>query len=50
MTTGLCVKELGISTKTIEWHRSQVMNKLGVQNVAELVKYAMREGLTYAYV
>jgi DNA-binding NarL/FixJ family response regulator len=42
-------KELFVSTKTIEWHRSQLMKKLKVQSVAELVKYAISEGLTCAY-
>lgn len=42
-------KELFVSAKTIEWHRSQLMKKLKVQSVAELVKYAISEGLTCAY-
>lgn len=42
-------KELHLSTKTIEWHRSQIMNKLGLQSIAELVKYAINEGLTCSY-
>jgi DNA-binding NarL/FixJ family response regulator len=37
--------ELGISNKTVEAHRMQLMNKLNIHNVAELVKYAIREGL-----
>jgi DNA-binding NarL/FixJ family response regulator len=37
---------LGVSTKTIETHRTRLMEKLGVRTVAELVKYALREGLT----
>ena len=45
-STKVIAKELHVSTKTIEWHRSQLMNKLRVQSVAELVKYAIREGLT----
>jgi DNA-binding NarL/FixJ family response regulator len=47
--TKAIAKELYVSCKTIEWHRSQLMKKLGVQNIAELVKYAIREGLTCAY-
>jgi two-component system response regulator NreC len=38
---GLC-----ISVKTIEAHRKQVMTKLGIHNIAELTKYAIRQGLT----
>lgn len=37
---------LNLSTKTIESHRKQVMDKLGMYSVAELTKYAIREGLT----
>ena len=35
--------------KTIEWHRSQLMKKLGVQSIAELANYAINEGLTCTY-
>jgi len=38
--------ELHVSTKTIEANRRQIMDKLGVNSVAELTKYAVREGLT----
>jgi two-component system response regulator NreC len=37
---------LNISVKTIETHRQQVMEKVGVHSIAELTKYAIREGLT----
>jgi DNA-binding NarL/FixJ family response regulator len=37
---------LNISTKTIETHRQHITNKLNINNVAELTKYAIREGLT----
>lgn len=37
---------LNISVKTIETHRQQIMEKVGVHSVAELTKYAIREGLT----
>jgi DNA-binding NarL/FixJ family response regulator len=35
-----------VSTKTIETHRRRIMQKLGKHSVAELTKYAVREGLT----
>jgi DNA-binding NarL/FixJ family response regulator len=38
--------ELHVSTKTIEANRRQIMEKLDIQSVAELTKYAIREGLT----
>lgn len=38
--------QLYVSIKTIETHRKQIMEKVGVSSVAELTKYAIREGLT----
>jgi len=49
-STKVIAIELYVSVKTIEWHRSQLMKKLKVQSVAGLVKYAIRVGLTHAYV
>jgi DNA-binding NarL/FixJ family response regulator len=37
--------KLGVSVKTIETHRSQLMNKLDIHDVAGLVRYAIRIGL-----
>jgi DNA-binding NarL/FixJ family response regulator len=37
---------LCVSVKTVETHRQQIMGKLNIHNVAELIKYAIREGLT----
>jgi DNA-binding NarL/FixJ family response regulator len=37
---------LNVSVKTVETHRRQVMEKLDIHSVAELTKYAVREGLT----
>jgi len=37
---------LYVSEKTVEAHRRQIMNKLGINSVAGLIKYAIREGLT----
>ncbi len=37
---------LNVSIKTIETHRQQIMNKLKIHSIAELTKYAIREGLT----
>jgi DNA-binding NarL/FixJ family response regulator len=37
---------LHISIKTVETHRAQLMSKLQVRSIAELTKYAIREGLT----
>lgn len=38
--------ELTISVKTVETFRRQIMNKLDIHNIAELTKFALREGLT----
>jgi len=37
---------LNVSSKTVETHRRRIMNKLNVHSVAQLTKYAVREGLT----
>ena len=37
---------LQISGKTVETHRMRITRKLGMRSVAELTKYAIREGLT----
>ena len=36
---------LGISDSTAETHRRNLMRKLGLRNVSELTKFALREGL-----
>lgn len=38
---------LHVSVKTIETHRHQIMEKLDLHSLAELTKYAVREGLTW---
>ena len=37
---------LHISTKTVDTHRRQIMNKINLFTVPELTKYAIRCGLT----
>lgn len=37
---------LGIALPTVETHRRQIMKKLGLRSIAELTKWAIREGLT----
>jgi DNA-binding NarL/FixJ family response regulator len=37
---------LNVSAKTVETHRQHVMEKLNLRTIAELVRYAIREGLT----
>ncbi len=38
--------KLDIALPTVETHRRQIMDKLGLHSIAELTKYAIREGLT----
>lgn len=37
---------LSVSVKTADTHRQQIMKKLNCRSVAELTKYAIREGIT----
>jgi two-component system NarL family response regulator len=39
-------KRLYIATSTVETHRRSIMRKLEIHNVADLTKWAIREGLT----
>jgi DNA-binding NarL/FixJ family response regulator len=39
---------LGLSEKTVESHRSNILNKLGMSDRVELVRYAVRRGLIEA--
>lgn len=37
--------ELNLSVKTVETHRAQIMERLGIRDVAGLVRYALKTGL-----
>jgi len=44
--TNWCIaKILGISINTVETHRGNVMHKLGLESIVELVRYAIRNDL-----
>ena len=49
LAEGLTAKEIAahvyLSIKTVETHRRNIMQKLNMRSVAELTKYAIREGL-----
>ena len=45
-TTKQIALSLRVSTKTVETYRRQVMRKLKLYSVAELTKFAIREGIT----
>jgi DNA-binding NarL/FixJ family response regulator len=39
-------RELGVSPKTVEKHRSNLMRKLQLHNAAAITMYAIRNGMT----
>ncbi|HPA82568.1 MAG TPA: response regulator transcription factor, partial [Thermoanaerobaculales bacterium] len=45
-STAAIAERLHVSRKTVETHRKNMMAKLELRNVAELTKFAIREGLT----
>lgn len=45
-STRLIAAQLHIGIKTVETHRRQIMNKLDIFSVAELTKYAVRNGMS----
>ncbi len=45
-TTKQIAFHLNVSVKTVETYRQQIMGKLDIHSIAELTKYAIREGLT----
>ncbi len=46
LSTKAIASQLVISVKTVESHRTQIMEKLDMHSIAQLTKYAIREGLT----
>jgi DNA-binding NarL/FixJ family response regulator len=44
-TTKEIARELGISPKTVEFHRSRLMEKIGVRDVTGLTRYALHTGI-----
>jgi DNA-binding NarL/FixJ family response regulator len=45
VATKKIARRLGISVKTVETHRSQIMQRLNIYDIAGLVRYALRTGL-----
>ena len=47
-TTKGIAQKLGLSAKTVEAHRAQLMQRLDIRDIAGLVRYAVRTGLVTA--
>jgi DNA-binding NarL/FixJ family response regulator len=45
MSTADMAGELGLSSRTIDWHRQEIKRSLGVANEWELLRYAVASGL-----
>jgi DNA-binding NarL/FixJ family response regulator len=45
-TSAAIAEKLALSPKTVDTYRSRLMEKLGVQNLPELVRFAIKHGLT----
>ena len=45
-STAQIAERLHLSVKTVETHRKRIMDKLDLRSIAELTKYAIREGIT----
>jgi len=45
-TTRQISEQLYVSVKTVETHRRNIMDKLNIHSIAELTKFAIRQGLT----
>jgi DNA-binding NarL/FixJ family response regulator len=44
-TTPEIARELGLSAKTVETHRGEIMKRVGIHDIVGLVRYAVRVGL-----
>lgn len=44
-TAGRIAREIGVRVKTVYSHRCRLVAKLGNGNVADLTRYAIRQGL-----
>lgn len=47
-TNAQIANELSISFSTVKWHRSNLMSKLNVHSIADLIRYAMEHDIAMA--
>ena len=45
LTTPEIARRLGLSSKTVETHRGEIMKRVGIHDIVGLVRYAVRVGL-----
>ena len=45
----LIADRLGITAKTVEWHKSNIFDKSGIHSTAELIQYALKNGLIKSF-
>ncbi|MCL2098130.1 MAG: response regulator transcription factor [Bacteroidales bacterium] len=45
LSAKLIAEKLGISYRTVDWHKSNIFNKLGLKNSFEMVRYAVKNGI-----
>lgn len=48
LSTNEVASKLGVSVKTVETHRAQLKQRLGIYNAVGLVRYAIRKGMISA--
>jgi DNA-binding NarL/FixJ family response regulator len=46
LAPGEIASQLNLSVKTVSTHKANLMNKLGLQSATDLVRYALKHGLT----
>jgi len=45
LSAKLIADRLGITTRTVDWHKSNIFSKLGINSTLEMVQYALKKGI-----
>jgi DNA-binding NarL/FixJ family response regulator len=45
LTSAAIAQQLTIGVRTVDWHRANMMRKLGLHSVAEVIRYATQRGI-----